>query len=319
VASNLNVRGLLSADGVQLNQTQLTETVLLGLATLVKAQTESLQQISTVFTVQTNCITLQNLAVNLSAELAAQTVMVRSAMDLLVSVAQNVSTQVSNQLSTNALLSANQVAANANATDLLMDVLAEQSANQAATNHHITLLLAAALTPPTCRAPGGDKLQFDGAWICVCVSGWSGRNCTVPPSPPPPSPPLTPPSPLPPSPPPPGPPGALYATTPIKLTSCGNTGRNAPTLAACQQFYSSPPQSYTWPYLPEYYSFGYPPTATTLAAVWQRIVLPQAGIYNITVAGASSTAVMAELIEIVCEEQSCRSQPSSFLTRPHCM
>lgn len=39
----------------------------------------------------------------------------------------------------------------------------------------------AMLRPPTCIPPGGDKLQYDGnSWTCVCLTGWSGRNCTVP-------------------------------------------------------------------------------------------------------------------------------------------
>ena len=63
---------------------------------------------------------------------------------------------------------------------------------------------------------------------------------------------------------------------PIILTSCGVTGRTGPTLAQCQATYSSN------------FSFGYPPTAVTLAAVWQRLAVSQGGVYNITVAGASS-------------------------------
>ena len=73
--------------------------------------------------------------------------------------------------------------------------------------------LTAALTPPACVAPGGNRLQYDGSsWACICVPGWSGVDCSVPPSPPPPSPlppsppsPSPPPSPLPPNPPPPSP------------------------------------------------------------------------------------------------------------------
>ena len=38
-------------------------------------------------------------------------------------------------------------------------------------------------TPPVCKPPGGDKLQFDGEkWTCVCVSEWwSGDSCETPP------------------------------------------------------------------------------------------------------------------------------------------
>ena len=58
------------------------------------------------------------------------------------------------------------------------------------------------LTPPACTVPGGDKLQYDGvSWMCVCLPGWSGVSCSIPPSPPPPSPSPSPP-PLPPTPPP---------------------------------------------------------------------------------------------------------------------
>ena len=40
-----------------------------------------------------------------------------------------------------------------------------------------------ALVPPVCAAPGGDRLQFTNAsvWLCVCVAGWSGASCAVPP------------------------------------------------------------------------------------------------------------------------------------------
>ena len=64
--------------------------------------------------------------------------------------------------------------------------------------------LLARLQPPLCTAPGGDKLQYNGtAWLCVCVPGWSGPSCLIPPpSPPSPSPPPPSPPPLPPSPPP---------------------------------------------------------------------------------------------------------------------
>lgn len=58
----------------------------------------------------------------------------------------------------------------------------------------------ALMSPPPCSAPGGDRLQYvPHAWVCVCTAGWTGADCSTPPSSP--SPPM-PPSPRPPSPPP---------------------------------------------------------------------------------------------------------------------
>ena len=56
------------------------------------------------------------------------------------------------------------------------------------------LAQVAKLQPPTCSAPGGDRLQYNStSWVCVCLPGWTGANCSSPtsmaaPIPPPPLP-----------------------------------------------------------------------------------------------------------------------------------
>ena len=69
-----------------------------------------------------------------------------------------------------------------NLSDVFVSALATQQA---------TIASLLAQQPPVCTSPGGDRLLYNGTvWECVCVAGWSGASCTVPPpSPPPPLPP----------------------------------------------------------------------------------------------------------------------------------
>ena len=109
-----------------------------------------------------------------------------------------------------------------------------------------------------------------------------------PPSPPPPSPP-----PSPPSPPPPLPPTLYSLNNNITLDACGATGKYGPTLSQCQTSLNA--KGYQWASVSSVYSFGAPPGATG-GAVWQQLVLPQQGLYNITAAGSrGSSAVNNDL------------------------
>jgi hypothetical protein len=275
-----------SSRGVNFNATTLNEAVLSSLATLVQAQTtlvqtqtSSLQEINAVFTVQTNALTLQNMANNLTQQLAVQQAMAQEVRALVNSTLSAVLDSVTATI----------LAVETNVTAALVAQQADVSsvivANTALVNS-TAALQTQLLAPLTCDEPGGDRLRFShGTWKCVCAVGWSGSSCDVPPSPPPPSPP-------------PSPPAALYDTTiPIILTSCGVTGRTGPTLTQCQSTYSSPSSfqggrlPYSWVYSPSIFSFGYPPTAVTPTAVWQRLVVPQGGVYNITAAGGAGGGV----------------------------
>ena len=70
-----------------------------------------------------------------------------------------------------------------------MSELATQLAAQQALASNLAAQMAANM-PPVCMPPGGDRLLYNGtAWVCMCLSGWSGVSCRTPmPSPPPPSP-----------------------------------------------------------------------------------------------------------------------------------
>jgi len=78
---------------------------------------------------------------------------------------------------------------------------------------------------------------------------------------------------------PPSPPG-FYTASSITLTPCGATGASGPTLAQCTTAYAGKP------WLP-YFTMSQPALGTASAA-WQAVLLPMAGTYNITVAGASA-------------------------------
>ena len=123
--------------------------------------------------------------------------------------------------------------------------------------------------PPECGPPGGDRLQYvNGSWICVCVSGWAGSDCSVAP---------------------------LYdfGESLWTLDSCGSSGAVGPTLNACVASYSQQLSIYSDSQQlsiknVSIYSFGDPPNAAILVSSWQRLLLPQAGMYNIIAAGASA-------------------------------
>ena len=273
------VRGLLSADSgvttssVTLNATTLNEVLLSSLAGLVQAQTTSLQQISAVFTAQTNVLTLQAMAANVTALQEHQKGLIESLSSLVSSTLSDAVAAVSAAIAANQdNVTATMAAQEASVTGSIASYYELVNSTQA--------LQTQLLAPPVCTSPGGDKLQFDGSvWLCVCVPGWSGATCNVPPSPPPPLPP----------PPPPSPPLALYTmATPINITSCGHTGAVPPSVTTCQAYYNG---RYSWsPYDASIYNFGYPPTATATAANWQRLVLPSAGAYKISAAGAAGAA-----------------------------
>jgi len=280
------VRSLLSAEsGVAFNATTLNEAVLSSLATLVQAQTTlmttqndmlakqsaNLETINSVFTTQTNALTLQNMAANLTAELArqqemisSQQVAVQNATDLLISTASSILATVITALeeqaaNVSAALVAQQTAVNA--------VIASDTALVNSTAALQTQLLA----PPVCTLPGGVGLLFTGtAWMCNCAAGWSGGSCDVPPSPPPPSPP--PPSPNPPSPP---PPPSSYPFRWAAITPGGTAGTAGPALSAILSGMSGSPDPSTW--------------SSQLSVVngVVRWPVPTSGVYSITVAGAT--------------------------------
>ena len=106
---------------------------------------------------------------------------------------------------------------------------------------------------PHCAAPGGDKLQFDGAsvsWLCVCFPGWMGASCSIP-------------------------------VLSISLSTCGlNNSRAGPSLASCNATYASEPWLSS-----SNFTFGQPPGAAT--ADWQQVTIYVSGVYLISASGAS--------------------------------
>ena len=115
--------------------------------------------------------------------------------------------------------------------------------------------------PPECGPPGGDRLQYvNGSWVCVCASGWAGIDCSVAP---------------------------LYTYDGdfvMTLDTCGTlTGATGPAYSTCV----SSLFSRNWIVNSSIYSFGFPPGATSVST-WQRLLLPQAGRYRISAAGASA-------------------------------
>ena len=74
----------------------------------------------------------------------------------------------------------------------------------------------------------------------------------------------------------------LYSTQTVNLTTCGATGPFGPALANCTAAYAST----AWASVPGVFSFGKPFGASV--DMWQVLVLPQAGTYTITAAGASN-------------------------------
>ena len=163
-----------SSRGVNFNATTLNEAVLSSLATLVQAQTtlvqtqtSSLQEINAVFTVQTNALTLQNMANNLTQQLAVQQAMAQEVRAL-------VNTTLSAVLDS---VTATILAVESNFTAALVAQQADVSsvivANTALVNS-TAALQTQLLAPPVCTLPGGVGLLFTGtAWMCNCAAGWN--------------------------------------------------------------------------------------------------------------------------------------------------
>ena len=118
--------------------------------------------------------------------------------------------------------------------------------------------------PPECGPPGGDRLQYvNGSWVCVCLVSWLGTDCSIPPP-------------------------YLTSNYVLMLTSCGATGLLGPQdlLSCVTSYVAADPSTQPWISNAFIYSFGYPATATAVSS-WQRLLLPQAGSYRVTAAGAA--------------------------------
>jgi len=263
------VRGLLSAESgvttssVTLNATTLNEVLLSSLAGLVQAQTTSLQQISAVFTAQTNVLTLQAMAANVTALQEHQKGLIESLSSLVNTTLSDAVAAVSAVIAANQNnVTATMAAQEASVTGSIASYYELVNSTQA--------LQTQLLAPPTCAAPGGDKLQFSGtAWVCVWATGWSGPTCIVPPSPQPPSPPPV-------SPPPPLPPASSYSFQYATFTPGGSSGKAGPNLAQARSGITGVPAPSAW--------------YTQLIMSTQGIMLwpvPTSGLYSITVAGAT--------------------------------
>jgi len=77
----------------------------------------------------------------------------------------------------------------------------------------------------------------------------------------------------------------LYQFSQILLSSCGTEAYGYPTFPACQAAYQA--AGYIWANNETLFSMSYPPSSNSTDPAWQKLTLPQAGLYTIVAAGAS--------------------------------